>query len=81
MDKKLTLSLNEDVIKEAKIYAKSNKISLSRLIESYLDSLSKTTKTEEQITPLVKSISGVISLDSDFNTKEYYAEYLSEKYK
>ncbi|MEM1121872.1 MAG: DUF6364 family protein, partial [Bacteroidota bacterium] len=36
MDKKLTLSLNESVIENAKIFAKKNKISLSKLIESYL---------------------------------------------
>jgi len=34
MDKKLTLSLNNAIIEQAKIYAKSNKTSLSRLIES-----------------------------------------------
>ena len=36
MDKKLTLSLNERVIEKAKVYAQNHKISLSRLIESYL---------------------------------------------
>ena len=41
MDTKLTLSLDKSVIEQAKDYAKSNKVSLSRLIESYLSSLTK----------------------------------------
>ncbi|SDW29010.1 DUF6364 family protein [Aequorivita viscosa] len=41
MDKKLTLSFNKSVIESAKEYAKSNNISLSKLIESYLASLGK----------------------------------------
>ena len=41
METKLTLRLNDSVIKRAKIYAKSHKISLSKMIESYLDSLTR----------------------------------------
>ncbi|MCB9032874.1 MAG: hypothetical protein H6553_03475 [Chitinophagales bacterium] len=81
MDKKLTLSLNESVIDKAKSYAKSNNISLSKLIESYLNALTKSTNKKEEITPLIKSLSGVIELPSDFNEKEIYAEHLLEKHK
>ena len=38
MDTKLTLRLNDNVIERAKIYARNHKISLSKMIESYLDS-------------------------------------------
>jgi hypothetical protein len=34
-----------------------------------------------EITPLVKSLSGVIKLDDNFNYKERYTDYLIEKYK
>lgn len=81
MDKKLTLSLNESIIEDAKIYAKSNNISLSKLIESYLAILTKKTKKKSEITPLVKSLSGVIDLPSDFDERESYSKYLMEKYK
>jgi hypothetical protein len=81
MDKKLTLSLSSDIIETAKIYAKSNNVSLSKLIESYLSSLTQQTKKETEITPLVKSLSGVISIDVDFDIKDEYAQYLMEKYK
>jgi len=44
MDKKLTLSLDKAIIEDAKNYAKSNNISLSKLIESYLTTLTKRKK-------------------------------------
>ncbi|NBC58318.1 DUF6364 family protein [Mesohalobacter halotolerans] len=81
MDKKLTLSLNESIIEKAKNYAKSNNISLSKLIESYLGTLTKTEKKETEITPLVKNLSGVISIDDNFDAKNEYAKYLLKKYK
>ena len=81
MDKKLTLSLDKTIIESAKIYAKSNHMSLSKLIESYLSTLTKPKKNSTEITPLVKSLSGVISLDKDFDAKDEYADYLVEKYK
>ncbi|PID56820.1 MAG: hypothetical protein CR986_09960 [Ignavibacteriae bacterium] len=64
-----------------KNYAKANKTSLSKLIESYLTTLIHKTVQKLEITPLVESLSGVIDLPSDFNVKESYSEYLIEKYK
>lgn len=81
MDKKLTLSLNGNIIEDAKRYAKSNNTSLSKLIESYLDSLTRKEGKEVEITPLVKSLSGVISIEENFDEKEEYTQYLIEKYK
>ncbi len=83
METKLTLRLNEGVIERAKIYAKSQRISLSKMIESYLDSLTREKDSEKKIpiTPLVESLSGVIDLPPDFDYKKEYAEYLTEKYK
>ena len=62
MDTKLTLRLNKDVIEKAKEYASSHKISLSKMVESYLDSITKEKLENEKITitPFVKSLSGVI---------------------
>jgi len=81
MDKKLTLSLNERIINKAKEYAKSNQTSLSRLIESYLTSLLSDEDKEVEITPLVKSLSGVIELPEDFDFKKDYTDHLMKKYK
>jgi len=81
MDKKLTLSLDKTIIESAKKYAKSNNISLSKLIESYLMTLTKRKRNSTEITPLVESLSGVITLDKEFDIKDDYSDYLIEKYK
>jgi len=82
MDTKLTLNLDKEIIEKSKEYAKSQSISLSKLIESYLASLVSDRQPEEiEITPLVKSLSGVIELEEGFDYKEKYTEYLLEKYK
>jgi len=83
METKLTLRLNDNVIERAKNYARSHKISLSKMIESYLDSITKQKEEEKKIpiTPLVDSLSGVIDLPADFDYKRNYREYLENKYK
>ena len=81
MDTKLTLIADKEIIEKAKQYAKSQKISLSRLIESYLSSLVSKRSEEIEISPLVKSLSGVISLENDFDAKEKYTDFLLKKYK
>jgi len=81
MDKKLTLSLDQSIIEKAESYAKSNNISLSKLIEAYLNSLTKQAKESSEITPLVKSLSGVMDLPADFDEKAAYSDFLMEKYK
>lgn len=81
MDTKLTLKLNEDIIEKAKEYAKTKKTSLSDLIENYLQKLITDKKNNKTITPLVKSLSGIISLPKDYNDKKDYTDYLTNKYK
>jgi len=81
MDTKLTLNVDKLVIEQAKKYAKSQKISLSQLIESYLSFIINKKHKEIEITPLVKNLSGVIKLENDFDYRESYTDYLIEKYK
>ncbi len=81
MNTKLTLNVDKETIEKAKIYAKSNKISLSKLIERYLSSLTVKKNKKTGITPLVESLSGVIELDDDFDYKEQYTDFLIKKYK
>lgn len=81
MDSKLTLRLDSNVIERAKKYAQSHNISLSRMIESYLDSVSQQKINDITITPLVQSLSGVIKITDDFGLKNDYGDYLAEKYK
>ena len=79
MDTKLTLKLNGDVIEQAKTYAKKKNTSLSKLIESYLGLLIGPDDKQE-VTPLVKSLSGVIDLPKDFDNKTNYRKHIINKY-
>ncbi len=81
METKLTIRLNKGVIAKAKEYAQEHQISLSKMIESYLDSITKQDKTTNEISPLVESLSGVIQLEKDYDYKKDYSDFLKEKYK
>ncbi|NMM50894.1 DUF6364 family protein [Marinigracilibium pacificum] len=82
MDTKLTLKLNQKVIEKAKKYASNKKMSLSRLIEAYLQSLTTENETTEfEISPFVKSISTGKEIPSDLDLKKDYSDHLMEKYK
>lgn len=85
MDKKLTLSLNEAVIDAAKIYAKENGESLSRLIERYLFSLTHNNAEDDNdlhpVSSRVRRLTGIIELPKDFDEKESITDYLTKKYK
>lgn len=79
MDTKLTLKLNGDIIEQAKTYAKKKNTSLSKLIESYLGLLIDPNEQQE-VTPLVKSLSGVLDLPKDFDNKTNYRKHIINKY-
>ncbi len=80
MNTKLTLNIDKGIIEEAKSYAKENNVSLSKLIENYLNSLTNKRDIEsKKVTPLVESLTGVIpSLQDD--VRDDYRNYLYEKY-
>ena len=82
MDKKLTLSLDQEVIEKAKRFAKKNRTSLSKMIEVYFNALTTFEDHDEiQPTPLVESLTGVIDLSDDFDFKTARSEYLMTKNK
>ncbi len=79
MDSKLTLKLNRSVIEKAKQYAREHNISLSRLIENYLTAITKNVENADEISPLVKSLTGVVQLN-DKDYKKDYIDFLNQKY-
>lgn len=82
MDTKLTLKLNQKVIEKAKEYASDKKVSLSRIVESYLKLLiSEKDDDEFEISPFVKSISTGTKIPADLDYKKEYADYLTQKHK
>lgn len=79
MNTKLTLRLDEDLIKSAKIYAHSSGKSLSRLVADYFYLLDKkAVKKTACLTPIVKSIKG--SMKKATIDEDDYKKYLEEKY-
>lgn len=83
MDTKLTLKLNQEIIEKAKIYAAQKKVSLSRIIENYLNSLTTDAKSDDsiEISAFVKSISTGNKIPADLDYKKEYAEHLLNKHK
>jgi hypothetical protein len=80
METKLTLRLKKKVIDQAKKYANDHETSLSKLIENYLSAITNESKSIENISPLVLSLSGVIQMDGNEDNKVKYQEHLNGKY-
>jgi hypothetical protein len=83
MDTKLTLKLNKSIIERAKIYASDQQVSLSKLVESYLSSLTSEQSSQKEIpiSPFVKSLTSGTTIPSDYDYKKDYRDYLEEKYR
>jgi len=81
MDAKLTLKLNSKIIEEAKLYAKERNTSLSQMIENYLAAVTNEESKKRKVNPIIKSLTGVISLDEKKDYRQAYTKYLTEKYK
>jgi hypothetical protein len=79
MNAKLTVNLSRNIIEEAKLYAKRNEVSLSKLIEIYLNTLTKPVSRRRKISPLVESLTGVIP-DENIDDSKDYRDYLTKKY-
>ena len=82
METKLTLKLNKRIINQAKAYAKRHHKSLSGLVENYFKNLTERQKNEkEELSPLVRELSGVLKLKPDFDLKKDYLSHLEERQK
>lgn len=77
---KLTLSVDEKVVERAKRYAAKQRTSVSRLVESYLDALSRPTGAPDQdLPPITKRLYGI--LKGARYDREEYIDYLERKYR
>jgi hypothetical protein len=81
MNAKLTLSLNREVIQQAKKFSRSHHKSLSKLVEGYLRQVTLSDDASKQVTPLVAKLSGVIDAQKLGNHNGDYADYLADKYR
>jgi hypothetical protein len=81
MQTKLTLSIESDVIEQAKEYARQQHRSLSNMVETYLKLVVRKESPTEEIPPIVASLIGVLPMDVKGKGRKEITEYLEEKYK
>lgn len=79
MNKKLTLSLDESIIKKAKVYAENTGNSLSGLVEDYFEQLVHPTR-EGSNGSKWKAISGKIELPENFDEEKELRDALEKKH-
>lgn len=78
METKLTLKLDDNVIKSVKRYAGRNHRSVSRLAEDYFRKLAEEAPSRGRNSPLVEELSGIVA-EADANKADYVA-HLERKY-
>lgn len=83
MNTKLTLTIEKEVIKKAKKYAKDKNRSLSDIIENYLKILTKEEQKEKtkKLNPVVQSLKGSFKMpEKDMDYKKELRDRLEKKY-
>ena len=81
MNTKLTLKVEKKVIEQAKEFARNKGQSLSELVENYFKLLTKQpTKQDNEISPKVKSLKGILKAGSEFDFKEIVEEEIHRKH-
>ena len=81
MGSKLTLRVDEKLIRNAKRIAKSRRVSLSRMVSDYFKSIAVYQKEESIESPILSEISGILPSKVD-NKKllKSYKKHIEDKY-
>ncbi|MGN6615604.1 MAG: DUF6364 family protein [Ilyomonas sp.] len=79
MATKLTLSIDEEVVRRAKLASKRRGKSLSKIVEEHLKAIAS---VEAGKKPSVQSLSGILKgrVPSDMDIKKEKGDYLKKKY-
>ncbi|EDM34291.1 hypothetical protein PBAL39_12523 [Pedobacter sp. BAL39] len=80
MKKKLTLVVEEEVIKKAGLYAERTGKSLSELVGRYLETLGEEGTDTSQLSPKLKKLVGAVKLPANFDEKKELRAYLDRKH-
>jgi hypothetical protein len=81
MTTKLTLTLDDKVIRKAKRYAKIKGRSVSELVENYFKSITEPENSEpDELTPTVRSLMGSFKAPKDFDYKKILRDEKLRKY-
>ena len=82
MTTKLTLRLDQSVIKKAKKTAKRRGVSLSRMVEDYFKSVARQQEEKTKESPVLSEIAGVLTTRSNAaKLISVYRKHLQEKYR
>lgn len=73
--RKLTLSIDEDIIEQARRYSDKHDTSISRLVSNYLEALGR--DEPRRLSPTVRRLIGILPADV---TRDEYRGYLGEKH-
>ncbi len=76
---KLTLKIDDEVAQKAKAYAKQRELSVSGLVEAYLEHLTAMTP-EPELSGVVAELAGVLKDVPGEDWQEEYTDYLRRKY-
>jgi hypothetical protein len=80
MQTKLTLIIDDNIIEQAKEYARSQHRSLSNMVENYLKLVVRKESPAEEVSPIVASLMGVATMDVKGKGRDEIAAYLEEKH-
>lgn len=80
MTTKLTLTVEEKVIKKAKSYARKTGRSLSEIIERYLETLTEEHQDTKQISSKLQKLVGSVTLPKDFDEEKELDAYFKDKH-
>lgn len=74
---KLTLSVDDRVVSNAKQYAKRRGVSISEMVEAYLAAVADPPSAASGATPVLRSVRGILK-NADMND---YRKHLAAKYR
>ena len=82
MNTKLTLTLEKEIIEEAKKYASNKGRSLSEMVEHYFRYLTESKKLDKstELSPRVNKLKGIVKVESDFDYKRTLKEEIDRKH-
>jgi hypothetical protein len=81
MQTKLTISLDKQVIEQAKILAKKKGRSLSEMIENYLKVMVNKDDSANEISADIKKLQGSVKLPAVLDYKQALQQGLNKKYR
>ncbi len=81
MTTKLTLTLDDRVIDRAKVYARRNRVSLSKMVEFYFKSVSDDASSARgRIPPITRELTGIAEFKTNKSDRQLLTEALTKRH-